>query len=266
MLHYFQGYHDIAQVFLLVLGKEASFATVSRVSLLRIRDYMQSSLGPATKHLQLIPVILRCADLELADHLSTTPPYFGISAVLTLYAHDIEAYADIARLYDFILAHEPIMTLYLFVALIISQREEILDIPAEDQDILHFKLSKLPRPLDLQALIDRCLEIFERCPPIELPGKAWRNISSYSVLKTSLKELRTQSLDEGCKLFAKQAQQLAREELAAKVMKQVRKNRRPIISLGATLLVGVLSYYLRRNGHDRMLWAMLWRTAETFRK
>lgn len=266
MLHYFQGYHDIAQVFLLVLGKEAAFSSMSRVSLLRIRDYMQSSISPSTKHLQLIPAILECSDPELAVHLSKTPPYFGLSAVLTLYAHDIQAYTDIARLYDFILAHEPVMTVYLFAALIIGRRDEILDIPASEQDMLLFKLSKLPQPLDLQELIDRCLKIFSSCPPERLPGRAWRSISAYSVLKTSRTDLRGQSLERGRELFAQQAKQLQREELVIKVMKQVKKNRRPIISFGATLLVGVLSYYLRRNGHDRVLWATLWRTIEFLRK
>jgi TBC1 domain family member 20 len=38
MLHYFQGYHDIVQVVLLVLGAEAAIPAVARLSLLRIRD------------------------------------------------------------------------------------------------------------------------------------------------------------------------------------------------------------------------------------
>lgn len=40
MLHYFQGYHDIVQVLLLVLGTDAAVPAVSRLSLLRIRDFM----------------------------------------------------------------------------------------------------------------------------------------------------------------------------------------------------------------------------------
>lgn len=266
MLHYFQGYHDIAQVLLLVLGDDAAFAAVSRLSLLRIRDYMLSSLAPAEKHLRLIPAILECAEPSLAAHLGRTPPYFALSAVLTLYAHDIQEYTDIARLYDFILAHEPVMTVYLFASLIVSRKEELLDIPSEDHDMLLFALSKLPNPLDLEGLIDRCLAIYRSIPPAELPGKAWRNVSAYSVLKTSRTELRTQSLGEARRLFQKQTQQLAREEMTARMLKQLNSNRRPILSFGATLLVGVLSYYLRRGGYDRTIWTLLWRTAETFRK
>lgn len=264
MLHYFQGYHDIAQVFLLVLGEEAAFSAVSRISLLRIRDYMLASLGPSTKHLHLIPAVLRCTEPDLAQHLSRTPPYFALSSVLTLYAHEIQKYTDIARLYDFILAHEPVMTVYLFVALIISRREELLEI--DDQDMLLFILSKLPQSLDLQALIDTSLQLYQAHPPESLPGRAWRNISSYSVLKTSRQDLRTQTLDQARAWFRVQSKQLAREEFAAKVTKQMIRNRRPIISFGATLLVGVLSYYLRKNGHDRVLWTTFWHVAQVFRK
>lgn len=264
MLHYFQGYHDIAQVFLLVLGEEAAFNAVSRVSLLRIRDYMLSSLGPSTRHLQLIPAILKCTDPGLAEHLSRTPPYFALSSVLTLYAHEIQRYTDIARLYDFILAHEPVMTIYLFVALIMRRRSELLEI--EDQDMLLFVLSKLPQPLDLQALIDEALQIFEAHPPETLPGRAWQRISSYSVLKTSRKDLQSQTLVHARTLFKLQSRQLALEELASKVVRSMSKNRRSIISFGATLLVGVVSYYLRKSGNDRIIWTTFYYVAQAFHR
>lgn len=266
MLHYFQGYHDIAQVLLLVLGEQAAFAAVTRISLLRIRDYMLSSLSPATKHLQLIPAILNSSDPELAQHLSRTDPFFALSAVLTLYAHDIEDYSDIVRLYDFILAHEPILTIYLFAALIVSRRNELLEFESDDSDMMLFTLSKLPKPLKLQPLIDKSLEAFKQYPPERLPGSAWRKISAHSVLKTSRERLQEQSLFRAYEHFRKQSQRLVREQLMTKVVKQLSKNRRPIISFGATVMVGLISYYVRRTGHDRVLWAALWRATETLYK
>ena len=267
MLHYFQGYHDIVQVFLLVLGSDsAAFSSVCRISLLRIRDYMLSSLSPATRHLQLIPAIVQSADGELAKHLGGTPPYFALSAVLTLYAHDVQEYTDIARLYDFILAHEPVMTVYLFAALIIHRRDELLEIESNDHDMLLFTLSKLPQPLNLQALIDRCLKMFTACPPEQLPRGVWQRISKHSVLKTSRELKSEQSLDEARDLFTKQSQQLIREEIMAKTMKQLQKNRRPIITFGVTVMVGIVSFYLRRSGQDRVLLALVWRTISNLRR
>lgn len=114
MLHYFQGYHDIVQVLLLVLGANAAVPAVARLSLLRIRDFMLPTMAATETHLQLVPAILYAADPGLCMHLSQTQPFFALAATLTLYAHDIEEYGDIARLFDFLLAHEAIVSLYLF--------------------------------------------------------------------------------------------------------------------------------------------------------
>ena len=114
MLHYFQGYHDIVQVLLLVLGANAAYPAVARLSLLRIRDFMLPTMSGTEPHLQLLPAILYAADPSLAAHLSTTQPFFALSATLTLYAHEIEEYGDISRLFDFLLASEAAISVYLF--------------------------------------------------------------------------------------------------------------------------------------------------------
>lgn len=114
ILHYFQGYHDIVQVLLLVLGADAAIPAVARLSLLRIRDFMLPTMAGTEPHLQLVPAILYAVDPQLCQHLSQTQPFFALAATLTLYAHDIEEYGDIARLFDFLLAHEAAISLYLF--------------------------------------------------------------------------------------------------------------------------------------------------------
>nr|POE94487.1 tbc1 domain family member 20 [Quercus suber] len=116
MLHYFQGYHDIVQVLLLVLGAEAARSAVARLSLLRIRDFMLPTMSETESHLRLLPSILSVADRELCEHLSQTRPFFALAATLTLYAHEIEDYGQIARLFDFLLASEAVVPIYLFVA------------------------------------------------------------------------------------------------------------------------------------------------------
>ena len=113
-LHYFQGFHDICQVFLLVLGLERAIECVTRLCLTRIRDFMLPSLSPALSHLMVLPDIVRAEDPSLWKHISHTQPFFALSATLTLYAHDVQAYDDIARLFDVILAREPVFSLYMF--------------------------------------------------------------------------------------------------------------------------------------------------------
>ncbi len=116
MLHYFQGYHDIVQVVLLVLGIDAAPLAAARLSILRIRDFMLPSMSGTEPHLRLLPTILHAVDPTLATHLSQTQPFFALPATLTLYAHVIEEYGSIARLFDFLIAHEAVISVYLFAS------------------------------------------------------------------------------------------------------------------------------------------------------
>jgi len=75
---------------------------------------MLPTLSAAIVHLRLLPHLLRSTDPELEAHLSQTQPFFALAATLTLYAHDIQEYGDISRLYDFLLAQEAAVPLYFF--------------------------------------------------------------------------------------------------------------------------------------------------------
>ena len=250
MLCYFQGFHDIVQVILLVLGKDAAVNTVSYLSLLRIRDFMLPSLSPSLAHLRLLPAILFCVDPKLCQHLSGTQPFFALAATLTLYAHEIEDYGDIARLFDFLLAQEAVVSMYLFAVIILSRREGLFDIPADEPEMLHFTLSKLPKPLDLESLISQTMQLFNKHPPERLPLRSWKKISRYSVLKTTRGLIALQSLGEGEELFAKQLSQLKTEEMLQQAKSLAWRYRRPAANVSLAILVGVLSLWLRKGGMD----------------
>lgn len=114
------------QVLLLVLGAEAAPAAAARLSLLRIRDFMLPTMTGALSHLQLLPVILKAADAELFDHLSETAPfYFALPATLTLYAHEIQEYGDIARLFDYLLTNEAVVSIYLYATVSSSSQASL---------------------------------------------------------------------------------------------------------------------------------------------
>ena len=253
MLCYFQGYHDIVQVLLLVLDDEekASSAMV-QISLFRIRDYMLPSLTPAMKHLRLIPEIIKRKDEggKLGIRLSTIQPFFALASTLTLYAHDVEEYSDIARLFDFLLAHEPIVSIYLFAAIILSRKKELLDI--DDPDILHVTLAKLPRPFDLEALIASSLDLYREYPP----ESVWNIISANSVLKTSSDIFAEHSVQDALDLFARQTRQLRREEMRTRLVSLAWRHRGAVGSVGLALLVAAVSFWVRRRpGLGEVIWA-----------
>ena len=263
MLCYFQGFHDIAQVMLLVLGKKDATQATSYLSLLRIRDFMLPSLSPSLVHLQLLPAIIFVADADLARHLRDVRPFFALAATLTLYAHEVEDYSQIARLYDFLLAHEAAVSVYLFAVIILSRKEQLLEIPAEESDILNFTLSKLPKPLNLERLIADSIELFTKHPPKKLPFRAWQRISSLSVLKTTQSKssssiagtVRADSdLGAAEQLFLQQLDQLRRQEQRQRIFKLFWRYRRPMAGFLAAALVGALSIWVQRNGFEYPTW------------
>ncbi len=242
---------------MLVLGSEAAFPAVESISLLRIRDYMLSSLTPALKHLQLVPCILQAADKELANHLSMPHPNYALPAALTLYAHEIQEYSDIARLFDFLLAHEPVMSLYLFAAIIISRRSDLLEIPPDEHDMLFFTLQKLPQPLDLEPLIQGALRLFRDHPPERLSRRVWQRMSSSSVLKTSRSLEHPESINAAEKYLKKQAEEVRWEERKQKALRSAFRHKRPLATTALAVAIGAMSLWLRRSGNDRLIVSFL---------
>lgn len=234
-LCYFQGYHDIVQVFLLVQGAEAASPLVQRLSMLRIRDFMLPKISASVSHLHLLPAILYNADREIYDILPSNP-FYGIAHILTLYSHDIHSYKDIARLFDFLLAREAVMTIYLFAVIVISKRETLLEYMADgpDEDVMAVVLQRLPENLDIEDKIQKAAALFEQFPPQRLPGKAWKQVSEYSVLKTTLDvhAVSQQALEDGQRLFEKHAEQIrkdeARKRMSDMAKKTLAKYRRPL--------------------------------------
>lgn len=267
MLSYFQGFHDIVQVFLLVLGVDQAPKAVAHISLLRIRDFMLPSLSASLTHLNLLPTILFAVDRRLCLHLSQTQPFFALAATLTLYAHDIQEYGDIARLFDLLIAQPAVVSIYFFAVIILSRRNELFDIPAEEPEMLHSVLSKLPKPLNLEELIFEAMVLFKEHPPESLPSRAWAKISVYSVLKTTRYPDRNQTLEDGEDLFEHQVLQSRREEIQKRGMATIWKYRRPIGRIGLAFLVGIFSIWLSKiSGLEGMRAFGLRKILEVFRK
>jgi hypothetical protein len=246
-LCYFQGYHDICQVFLLVLGPSQRVGAVSRLSALRIRDFMLPTLAPALDQLRLIPAILYTVNPQLCHHLSQTQPFFALSGTLTMYAHDIQEYGDIARLFDVLLAREAVFSVYLFAQIVLQRADELFDTPADEPEMLHSILSKLPKPLDIETLIAKTIQLFEKHPPETL--RCWRVISSSSVLKTTRwqRDAAKQTLEDGYTYFQRQVKELQWAEQRKRVMKIIWRYRKPASAVGVAVLVGVLSFYIRKS-------------------
>ncbi|KAI9850196.1 MAG: hypothetical protein M1838_006005 [Thelocarpon superellum] len=249
-LCYFQGFHDICQVLLLVLGRQSAVSAVERLSILRIRDFMLPTLSPALTHLRLLPSIIQAADVTLYHHLSQTQPFFALPATLTLYAHDIQEYGDIARLFDVLLAREASFSIYLFAEIVMHRKAELLEIPPDEPEMLHSVLSKLPKPLDLEHLLSKAIALVDRHPPESL--RPWRQIPRSSVLKTARDPAvaARQRLSDGAFFYQTLAVQLRKAEQRQETLNRLWAYRRPAGSIGLAVLIGVLAWWARKHGGD----------------
>ncbi|EEU34378.1 uncharacterized protein NECHADRAFT_96773 [Fusarium vanettenii 77-13-4] len=244
-LCYFQGYHDISQVLLLVLAPPWRARVLARLSVLRIRDFMLPNLGPTTAQLRLLPDILHAADPKLRRHLSGVEPFYALAGTLTMYAHNIEGYRDIVRLFDVFLAREPVFSVYVFAQIILDRRREIFEI--DEPDMLHVILGKVPSKMDLDELVVKSAQLFERHPPETL--RYWKQISDSSALKTArdVEACARQTMEDGEELFEEQLRELQWAEMQDRVKSALWSYRRPAKAIGMALMVGALAIYLRRN-------------------
>jgi len=220
---------------------------------------MLPTLAPSLAQLSLIPSIIFAVNPSLYNHLPLPQPFFAIPGILTMYAHDIQEYGDIARVFDVLLAREAVFSVYMFAQIVLQRSGELFDIPSDEPEMLHSVLSKLPKPLVLDVLITNTVKLFEKHPPETL--KTWRAISRYSVLKTARWPNQTcnQSIDDGMTFFEEQVKELQRMEKRDRFTAVLWKYRRPARTIGLAVLVGVLSFWMRRSSGPSGVLGAFWR-------
>ncbi|RDB27057.1 TBC1 domain family member 20 [Hypsizygus marmoreus] len=149
-LNYFQGYHDIVSVLFLTLPPELRLVCAEKISLHRLRDSMGLTLEPVLGLLRVTKNLIRIVDPEFAENLERTSPlpFFALSNLLTLFAHDMPTLSLIQHVFDYILCRPPIIIVYLATAIILSRKPDIERLDDEDEDggmgMAHSVLSGLP--------------------------------------------------------------------------------------------------------------------------
>lgn len=132
--------------------------------------------------------------------------------------------------------------------------------------MLHAILSKLPKPLDLEGLIQRTIQLRAKHPPKRLPGRVWSRISSSSVLKTTQdpEALLGQTLQDGERFFQQEAAEIRRRDALKARQQQIQtlamRYRRPALLTGGAIMIAVLSVAMRRFGLTSLPgWSLLFR-------
>ena len=128
-LHYYQGYHDVAITFLLVVGETVGYQIMERLSDTHLRQFMTSNMESTMGLLQLMYPIIRRSSPALHQHLvkAELGTIFALPWLITWFGHVLPNYSDVVRLYDFFLAGPPLMPVYLATAIVLHRENEILN-------------------------------------------------------------------------------------------------------------------------------------------
>lgn len=146
-LNYYQGYHDVASVVLLVFNDlgasddEDAFLLLEKLTVCHLRDFMISDIALSINHLKLIPCIVEEVDPTLFQlirqssnsFLASNGAYFdykflqALLSILTLFSHDITNSSQLLVIWDFIFSYNSVaVSLYIYVATMLHFKDSIL--------------------------------------------------------------------------------------------------------------------------------------------
>jgi hypothetical protein len=191
-LHYFQGYHDLISVILLVLEEDhLTFSMAEFISLTYFRDCMAPDFEIVSKSMQSVMYIIQSADKELYKFLSDAciEPFFATSWIITWFSHDIKKLDKIARIFDVMLCTHPLMSMYVSAAIVIHFRNEILANECEFS-ILHNFIVHIPEILGIP---------FEDI--LKKADKLMISVTDKDIIKLANQELKTLIKNDGIALF-----------------------------------------------------------------
>lgn len=178
-LRYYQGYHDVASIFLSSLGGggpssagakspdsiqgiassmglDLASSVLAQISTSHFRDAMKPNFLQLQTAIRLLLMPLICYfDREVHDflHMCEMEPFFSISWVISWFSHDIHDTTLVKRLFDAFIVSHPLLPLYMAVAMVChpNNREEILMTECDFAPV-HSVLSSLPKNSSLEGV------------------------------------------------------------------------------------------------------------------
>uniref|UniRef100_A0A1B0CZR8 Uncharacterized protein n=1 Tax=Phlebotomus papatasi TaxID=29031 RepID=A0A1B0CZR8_PHLPP len=153
-LKYYQGYHDVAITFLLVVGEDVAFHVMEILSTQHLVECMQETMEPTQRRLLFLYPIIRGENQALHDFLerSSVGTLFALPWYLTWFGHSLNQYRAVVRLYDYFLASPFLLPIYVTAAIVLHREDEIF---REECDMasIHCLLSQLPDDLPFEYLL-----------------------------------------------------------------------------------------------------------------
>lgn len=174
---YYQGFHDILLTLLLVTeSEETSLCMAESLCRLELFPFLSQPMEEVEDLLQLIYVVVYQVDGDLEAYLRRAQlgTTFALSWLITWFAHSVDDYATVTRLYDLFLATHPLMPLYLSASILLLRSRELQEEMEGDMPTLHSALLKsfaAEAKLPLEALIADAADLFAAYPPSRLQNE-----------------------------------------------------------------------------------------------
>ncbi|CAH8586488.1 unnamed protein product [Schistosoma turkestanicum] len=232
-LHYYQGFHDICYIFFSVLGEKESRILLNKLIPTHFSLFMQKSMDLTLEYMQLIFALLERVSTSVLNSIESVDlgPDFAIAWIITWFAHVLPNMDDVRRLFDLFLATDPIMLVYVSVAIITISAKEVESTPL-DFALLYQTLARLPKLHPVEELIHEALNIYIDLGPKELIGLGNKRILKYREQKL---------LDRSPIISRPFPKSTSKHKLWGLIM----QHRRTVFSL--SFIVIVISYLLNKS-------------------
>lgn len=111
-------------VFLLVMGEHAAYDSALQACQSYFREFMRPKFTSTMEILCMLFQLTQTQSQQLYAFLSdsTVEPYVALPWLITWFAHHIDNFEHVARLYDVLLTSHPLLCLYLSAAVRMKQK------------------------------------------------------------------------------------------------------------------------------------------------
>ncbi|KAG7697983.1 hypothetical protein KL933_000929 [Ogataea haglerorum] len=127
-LNYYQGYHDVASIAVLIFDDLMAYKFMTKLTLMYLRDHMLPDIESTVRELKLIPELLSLVDPKLHALIGSIEPIYALSSMISLFAHDIADFDGLCLVWDFILTqNSAVLVYYIYVAVLVFYKDDLLN-------------------------------------------------------------------------------------------------------------------------------------------
>jgi len=192
-LYYYQGFHDVAAMFLVILkDRKLASKVLRRLAASHFREAMRIDFSNLMLFLRLtffqliealdeeMHLFFRCAEVD---------PEIVLPWLITWFCHDVDSRDQACRLFDVFIASHPTMPLYMSVAFLLQPEHRTVILSSDcDPASVHMTLKHMlsvafEDAQTTQNLVDDAINYMEQIPPVSLRSLAKQYESSISLFK-----------------------------------------------------------------------------------